>query len=127
MRGRNLRRQPNLPQSPLTKPSPLRGAGAELLRCFARQRADPARAGIASLYAISNVQELGEEEFMRRLEAALRNGLQLVQLREKNYFARGAAGTGAEGVAADAATRCAPADQCRYRSGAGDRRGRRAA
>jgi 8-oxo-dGTP diphosphatase len=41
------------------------------------------------LYAISNVQELGEEEFMRRLEAALRNGLRLVQLREKNY-SRGA-------------------------------------
>ena len=39
---------------------------------------------LPALYAISNVQELGEEEFMLRLEAALRNGLRLVQLREKN-------------------------------------------
>jgi len=37
------------------------------------------------LYAISNVQELGEAEFMHRLEAALHNGLRLVQLREKKY------------------------------------------
>jgi 8-oxo-dGTP diphosphatase len=37
------------------------------------------------LYAISNVQELGEDEFLRRLEAALKKGLRLVQLREKNY------------------------------------------
>ena len=36
------------------------------------------------LYAISNVQELGEEEFMRQMEAALHNGLRLMQLREKN-------------------------------------------
>ena len=36
------------------------------------------------LYAISNVKELGVEEFLRRLEAALRNGLRLVQLREKH-------------------------------------------
>jgi 8-oxo-dGTP diphosphatase len=40
---------------------------------------------LPALYAISNVQELGEAEFMRRLEAALYNGLRLVQLREKNY------------------------------------------
>ena len=40
---------------------------------------------LPSLYAISNVQELGEQEFMRRLEAALRKGLRLVQLREKDY------------------------------------------
>src|ERR1035437_10167931 len=39
---------------------------------------------LPTLYAISNVQELGVEEFMRRLEAALRKGLRLVQLREKN-------------------------------------------
>jgi 8-oxo-dGTP diphosphatase len=39
---------------------------------------------LPSRYAISNVQELGEEEFMRRLEIALENGLKLVQLREKN-------------------------------------------
>ena len=36
------------------------------------------------LYAISNVRELGEQEFMIRLEYALENGLRLVQLREKN-------------------------------------------
>lgn len=35
------------------------------------------------LYAVSNVKELGEEAFMRRLQGALRNGLRLVQLREK--------------------------------------------
>lgn len=40
---------------------------------------------LPALYAISNVRELGVEEFMRRLEAALHNGLRLVQLREKNY------------------------------------------
>ena len=40
---------------------------------------------LPTLYAISNVQELGEAEFMRRLEAALANGLRLVQLREKDY------------------------------------------
>jgi len=40
---------------------------------------------LPNLYAISNVQELGEAEFMRRLEAALNRGLRLVQLREKNY------------------------------------------
>lgn len=37
------------------------------------------------LYAISRVQELGEKEFMRRLESCLNNGLRLVQLREKHY------------------------------------------
>lgn len=37
------------------------------------------------LYAISNAHELGEDEFMRRLEAALHGGLRLVQLREKNF------------------------------------------
>ncbi|GAB4121257.1 MAG: Nudix family hydrolase [Sideroxydans sp.] len=35
-------------------------------------------------YAISNVAELGVEEFLRQLERALQNGLRLVQLREKN-------------------------------------------
>ena len=39
---------------------------------------------LPSLYAISNVAELGMEEFMLRLEGALRNGLQLIQVREKN-------------------------------------------
>jgi 8-oxo-dGTP diphosphatase len=44
---------------------------------------------LPTLYAISNVAELGEEEFMRRLNIALDNGLRLVQLREKDY-SRGA-------------------------------------
>jgi len=39
------------------------------------------------LYAISNVAELGEEQFLDRLEQALRGGLRLVQLREK-YLSR---------------------------------------
>jgi len=39
---------------------------------------------LPSLYAISNVAELGAEEFLRRLEIALANGLRLVQLREKS-------------------------------------------
>ena len=41
---------------------------------------------LPSLHAISNVAELGAEEFMCRLEGALRNGLRLVQLREKNLL-----------------------------------------
>jgi 8-oxo-dGTP diphosphatase len=40
---------------------------------------------LPALYAISDTQELGEAEFMQRLETALQNGLRLVQLREKNY------------------------------------------
>jgi len=40
---------------------------------------------LPTLYAISNVAELGEQEFLRRLEAALNKGLRLVQLREKDY------------------------------------------
>ena len=55
--------------------SPLLPANAPILRALS----------LPTLYAISNVQELGEQEFMRRLEAALLNGLRLVQLREKNY------------------------------------------
>jgi 8-oxo-dGTP diphosphatase len=55
--------------------SPLLPANAPILRALS----------LPNLYAISNVQELGEQEFMRRLEAALRKGLRLVQLREKNY------------------------------------------
>lgn len=39
---------------------------------------------LPALYAISNAAELGVEEFMRRLDVALSNGLKLVQLREKN-------------------------------------------
>lgn len=40
---------------------------------------------LPALYAISNVQELGEDVFLHRLEGALKNGLRLVQLREKSY------------------------------------------
>ena len=54
--------------------SPVLPANAPILRALE----------LPALYAISNVAELGEAEFMRRLEAALRNGLRLVQLREKN-------------------------------------------
>ncbi|MBI3480949.1 MAG: Nudix family hydrolase [Nitrosomonadales bacterium] len=57
------------------KVSPMLPANAPVLRALE----------LPALYAISNVQELGEQEFMRRLEAALHNGLRLVQLREKNY------------------------------------------
>ncbi|CAG0124903.1 CTP pyrophosphohydrolase [Rhodocyclaceae bacterium] len=55
--------------------SPVLPANAPILRALE----------LPALYAISNVKELGEEAFMQRLEAALRNGLRLVQLREKNY------------------------------------------
>jgi 8-oxo-dGTP diphosphatase len=41
---------------------------------------------LPTLYAISNVAELGETEFMKRLEGALQKGLRLVQLREKDYL-----------------------------------------
>jgi 8-oxo-dGTP diphosphatase len=40
---------------------------------------------LPTLYAISNVAELGEAEFMHSLEAALNKGLRMVQLREKDY------------------------------------------
>ncbi len=39
---------------------------------------------LPSLYAISNAAELGVEEFLRRLEVSLGNGLRLLQLREKS-------------------------------------------
>ena len=55
--------------------SPMLPANTPILRALS----------LPPLYAISNVAELGEQEFMRRLEAALHNGLRLVQLREKNY------------------------------------------
>jgi 8-oxo-dGTP diphosphatase len=55
--------------------SPMLPANAPILRALS----------LSTLYAVSNVQELGEVEFMRRLEAALGKGLRLVQLREKNY------------------------------------------
>ena len=54
--------------------SPILPANAPILRALE----------LPDLYAISNVRELGVEEFLRRLEAALDNGLRLVQLREKH-------------------------------------------
>lgn len=54
--------------------SPVLPANAPILRALE----------LPSLYAISNVQELGEEEFMRRLKSSLDKGLGLLQLREKN-------------------------------------------
>ena len=55
--------------------APVLPANARILRALS----------LPTLYAISNSAELGEEEFLRRLEAAFSNGLRLVQLREKNY------------------------------------------
>ena len=72
--------QINPPQLPFAKKGgrhgviPILPANAPALRALE----------LPSLYAISNVQELGEEEFMQRLETALRKGLRLVQLREKH-------------------------------------------
>ena len=54
--------------------SPILPANAPILRALE----------LPSLYAISNVAELGVEEFIHRLEGALHNGLRLVQLRERN-------------------------------------------
>ena len=54
--------------------SPILPANAPILRALE----------LPDLYAISNVQELGVEEFLQRLEAALQNGLRLLQLREKH-------------------------------------------
>jgi len=54
--------------------SPVLPANAPVLRALE----------LPDLYAISNVKELGEAEFLRRLEAALKDGLRLVQLREKD-------------------------------------------
>lgn len=58
--------------------SPLLPANAPVLQALS----------LPMLYGISNVSELGTEEFMRRLQIAMDNGLQLVQLREK-HLARG--------------------------------------
>lgn len=54
--------------------SPMLPANAPVLRALE----------LPPLYAISNIKELGVGEFLLRLERALRNGLRLVQLREKN-------------------------------------------
>ncbi|MBI1175616.1 MAG: Nudix family hydrolase [Sideroxydans sp.] len=56
------------------KVGPMLPANAPVLRALS----------LPPLYAISNVQELGGGEFLRRLEVALNNGLHLVQLREKS-------------------------------------------
>ena len=83
--GQEFSWQINPPRPPVAKEggqygvSPILPANAPILRALE----------LPSLYAITNVAELGEQEFMRRLEVALNNGLQLVQLREKNY-SRGA-------------------------------------
>ena len=55
--------------------APVLPANAPILRALS----------LPTLYAISNVAELGEDEFIKRLEAALDKGLRLVQLREKDY------------------------------------------
>ncbi len=79
--GQQFAWQINPPQPPFAKKGgrhgvfPILPANAPVLRALE----------LPSLYAISNAHELGEEEFMRRLEAALRKGLRLVQLREKDY------------------------------------------
>ncbi len=54
--------------------SPLLPANAPIVRALT----------LPFIYAISNASELGVDEFLRRLDIALRNGLRLIQLREKN-------------------------------------------
>ncbi len=79
--GQQFAWQINPPQPPLAeggsgyRVSPILPANAPILRALS----------LPTLCAISNVQELGEAEFLHRLEVALHNGLQLVQLREKDY------------------------------------------
>ncbi|MFN7087702.1 MAG: Nudix family hydrolase [Burkholderiales bacterium] len=62
--------------------APLLPANAPIVRAL----------GLPAIYAISNVAGLGEEQYLRRLEQALQNGLRLLQLREKHLptEARGA-------------------------------------
>ncbi len=79
--GQQFYWQVNPPQHPFSQGgggygvSPILPANAPILRALL----------LPDIYTISNVQELGELEFMRRLKAALHDGLRLVQLREKNY------------------------------------------
>ena len=54
--------------------SPILPANSPILRALA----------LPTLYAISNVEELGLETFLMRLQTRLDDGLQLIQLREKN-------------------------------------------
>ncbi|MDE2117472.1 MAG: Nudix family hydrolase, partial [Betaproteobacteria bacterium] len=65
---------PTLPRREREVVSPMLPANTPILRALE----------LPPLYAISNVAELGVEEFMHRLEGALHNGLRLVQMREKN-------------------------------------------
>lgn len=60
-------------QTPLIV-EPMLPANAPILRALS----------LPDFYAISNVAELGIEEFLRRLQLALVQGLRLLQLREKN-------------------------------------------
>jgi 8-oxo-dGTP diphosphatase len=53
--------------------APLLPANVALLRALA----------LPSVYAISNAREMGADGFMRALDGALRDGLQLIQVREK--------------------------------------------
>lgn len=53
---------------------------------------------LPGLYAISNAAELGCDEFMRRLEHALQNGLRLLQVREKNLSGEALAQFAAQAV-----------------------------
>ncbi len=54
--------------------SPLLAANAPVIRALQ----------LPETYAISCVSEIGEEEFLRRLPKAIKNGLRLLQLREKS-------------------------------------------
>ena len=65
---------PTLPRGENKSISPILPANAPVLRALE----------LPVAYAISNVQELGEEEFIQRLKVALQKGLRLVQLREKS-------------------------------------------
>ncbi len=57
--------------------APLLPANVPIMRALA----------LPEIYAISNADELGGEVFMGRLEQALKNGLRLLQVREKNLYA----------------------------------------
>ncbi|MDD3883970.1 MAG: Nudix family hydrolase [Gallionella sp.] len=59
---------------PQVSVAPLLPANAPVLRALS----------LPSLYAISNIAELGEAAFVVRLDAQLQSGLRLLQLREKN-------------------------------------------
>ena len=54
--------------------APILPANAPILRALS----------LPNIYAISNAAALGRDEFMKRLERALQNGLKLMQVREKN-------------------------------------------